>query len=62
MARIREGVEIPIIPEDFESADEDRLSDAMESCLKESARTYQDELYAVEWAIVESFFDQRSQG
>jgi hypothetical protein len=60
MARVREGVEIPIIPEDLEPSEDDLLFEIVKSCLNEPDRNYQDERYAVEWAIVESIFDQRS--
>ena len=62
MAKIRTGIEIPIIPEDFEDPGESLLPTIMESCLEGSDRDCQDDLYAVEWAIVESLFDQHSQG
>lgn len=60
MARIREGVEIPIIPEDLEPSEDDLLFEIVKSWLDEPDRNHQDERYAVEWAIVESIFYQRS--
>ena len=61
MARVKEGVELPIIPEDLEPSEDDPLFDIVKSCLEESDRNYQDELYAVDWVIAESLFDQHSQ-
>jgi hypothetical protein len=59
MARIKAGIEIPIIPEDLEPSDNSFLSDIIESCLEASDRNYQDELHAVEWVIVESLLEQQ---
>ncbi len=60
MSKVRAGIEIPIIPEDFETSTEAILHNVMESCLDGADRKNQDELYAVEWAVAESLFDQCS--
>jgi len=55
--RIKAGIEIPIIPEDFETSAEATIFDIMKSCLEQADQTIQDEAFAVEWAVAESLFD-----
>ena len=61
MARVKSGVEIPIVPEDLEPSEDDLLFDIVKSWFDEPDQNCQDERYAFEWAIAESLFDQRSQ-
>jgi hypothetical protein len=57
MAKVRAGIEIPIIPEDFEPSSDTMRFDIMKSCLEQADRRIQDEAFAVDWAVAESLFD-----
>ena len=57
MAKVRAGIEIPIIPEDFEASADTLPVDFMTSCLEHVDRRKQEEAFAVDWAVAEFLFD-----
>jgi hypothetical protein len=62
MAKIRAGIEIPIIPEDFVVSEPDQHTGMPESLSKRPDPDFQDELFPTEWIITETFFYQYPKG
>jgi hypothetical protein len=60
MARIRSGIEIPIIPEDFIDAEQELDLDMMESYLQWAYRCLQDGLAPADWAVADTSVDKYS--
>ncbi len=51
MAKIRSGIEIPIIPEDFTDSEEELNLDTLESYLQWAYRCFQDGLDPTDWTL-----------
>ena len=60
MAKMRAGIEIPIIPEDFAASEEDLNCDIREASLRETHCSFKIELKPLDWFIAKSSFDRHS--
>jgi hypothetical protein len=59
MARMRSGIEIPIIPEDFIDSEQELDLDMMESYLQWAYHCLQDGLDPADWKATETIVDKR---
>jgi len=58
MAKMRAGIDLPIIPEDFISFEDDLDLDVLESYLQWTYRCIQDGADPASWSVAEVNFDQ----
>ena len=62
MAKMRPGIEIPIIPEDFIISEEDLCPNMRLSSSQWADPSFQEELFPTDWVLTESIVYQHPKG